>query len=372
MMTARTDDAAARYEREGLFFGASSHDEREEDVERAIEMWIASEAWDKVGEKLADHRYERLVHAPTRLRYALHARDWRGALRWFFPANLPDFSAHGVLALAGLSALAWFWFCSRVGQLGERPKFRAPLYVLALLLGVASVYMTLALVYIEEIFLHFHEKKNAIANAIYFVLGVGLREELSKLVFFAPLLPILRRWGGRREVVACGALVGLGFAAEENIGYFSHGDLATALARFLTANFFHMSTAAISASALYDFASDREKHAQTLSRAFLLVMGIHGLYDFFLSFPKWSFLSMVGFVLISREFLSLVRGLRGTKARGVSLLTRFVVALSVLSGAGFVYGTFVAGPALAARAMAEGLLGLAVIIYFFVQELEGV
>jgi hypothetical protein len=133
-----------------------------------------------------------------------------------------------------------------------------------------------------------------------------------------------------------------------------------------------MSTAAISASALYDFASDREKHTPTLSRAFLLVMGIHGLYDFFLSFPKWSFLSMVGFVLISREFLSLVRGLRGTTTRGVALLTRFVVALSVLSGAGFVYGTFVAGPGLAALAMAEGLLGLAVIIYFFVQELEAV
>src|SRR5206468_8875792 len=138
-------------------------------------------------------------------------------------------------------------------------------------------------------------------------LGVGLREELSKLIFFAPLLPIIRKWGGRREVVACGALVGLGFAAEENIGYFDHGSLATALVRFLTANFFHMSTAAISATALYDFSFDREKHTPTLSRAFLLVMGIHGLYDFFLSFPKWSFLSMVGFVLISRQFLALVR-----------------------------------------------------------------
>jgi len=334
-------------------------------------MWIGAEQWDKVGERLADPRYDRLVHAPTRLRYALHARDWKGAARWFLPANLPDWSP-GIIGLAGLSALAWFWFCSRIGQLGERPKFRAPLYVAALLLGVASVYLTLAIVYVEEVFLHFHEKKNAIANAIYFVLGVGLREELSKLLFFAPLLPIIRKWGGRREVVACGALVGLGFAAEENIGYFDHGSLSTALVRFLTANFFHMSTAAISASALYDFASDRERHTPTLSRAFLLVMGIHGLYDFFLSFPKWSFLSMVGFVLISRQFLGLVRDLRGTKARGVTLLTRFVVALSTLAGAGFVYGTFLAGPAMALRAMAEGLLDLAIIIYFFVQELEAV
>jgi protease PrsW len=339
-------------------------------------MWMAAGEWDKVGARLKDPRYDRHVTAPTRLRYALHARDWRGALRWFFPANVSHATA-SVYALAGLAALLWFWFCARIGQLGERPKLRLPLYVGAVLLGVASVFLTVAFIFVEEEFLHFREKKNAIADVIYFTLGVGLREELSKLVFFAPLIPIIRKFkGGKREVLACGALVGLGFAAEENVSYFGNGSLSVALVRFLTANFFHMSTAAISAMALDDFVRDREAHAQTLSRALFTVIAIHGLYDFFISnhdVAKWSFLSMVSLVLLARQFLSLVRGLRGDRggrAHGVPLLTRFVISLAVLTGASFVYATFIAGPTLAARAMAEGLLGEAIIVYFFVQELQ--
>ena len=35
-----------------------------------------------------------------------------------------------------------------------------------------------------------------------FVFGVGLREEASKLLLFVPLLPLLRRWGDRLDVLA--------------------------------------------------------------------------------------------------------------------------------------------------------------------------
>ncbi len=368
MRSGKITDAAARYEKEGLAFRTAT-DERAGDAEHAIGLWMAAADWDKVGEKLRDPRYDGLIHASTRLQYALHVRDWGGAIRWFLPANVSR-ATPGIYALAGSAGLLWFWFCARIGQMGERKKLRVPLYIAAFVLGVGSVFMTLAILHLEEEFLHFVEKKNAIADVIYWVLGVGLREELSKLVFFLPLLPFIRKWGGRREVLTCGALVGLGFAAEENINYFIGHDVSVALGRFLLANLFHMSLAAISATALYDFVSDREKHTQTLSRAFATVVIAHGLYDFFIGQKNLSFLSIVAFVFIARQFFGLVRDLRGRERGGPSLLVRFVLSLAILTGVSFVYGTLIAGPALAARALSAGLLAEAIIIYFFVQELE--
>jgi RsiW-degrading membrane proteinase PrsW (M82 family) len=366
--TGQTTEAAARFDREGIHFPGTK-DDRADDIERALQIWIGAGEWDKVAERLRDPRYAPFVDAQLRYHYALHAHDFIGAIRWFFPANVSR-ATPGVYALAALSGLLWFWFCARIGQMGEKKKLRIPLYVGAFALGVASIAMTVAIIEVEETYLHFVEKKNAIADLIYFVFGVGLREELSKLVFFAPLLLVTRRWGGRREVVTCGALVGLGFAAEENIGYFSGHSITVALPRFLLANLFHISLAAISATALDDFFRDRENNTQALSRAFLTVVVAHGLYDFFIGQPNLSFLTIVSFVWIARQFFHLVRSLRGRERGGPPLLARFVFSLAILTGASFIYGTFVAGPALAARAMAAGLLAEAIIIYFFVQELE--
>ena len=144
-----------------------------------------------------------------------------------------------------------------------RPRVRLPFYVLAFVLGIASVSLTLVFVVLEEVFLKMNETGDPLRDLLFFTFGVGLREEISKLVFFAPLLPLLRRANCTRlDVLICGALVGLGFAAEENLSYLHQGDLSTAMARFLTANFFHMSMTAILAGA-----SDQATAPQTNSWA---------------------------------------------------------------------------------------------------------
>src|SRR5205823_5797400 len=72
------------------------------------------------------------------------------------------------------------------------------------------------------------------------------------IVLFLPLVPALLRRGSRIEAMTCGALVGLGFAAEENIGYFHRFGAQATLPRFLTANFFHMSLTAVVALSVFD------------------------------------------------------------------------------------------------------------------------
>jgi RsiW-degrading membrane proteinase PrsW (M82 family) len=301
---------------------------------------------------------------------AIHERDWASAVRWFFPSQYEK-TTTAIWLLAGLSGLVWFAFCALVGRVVERPKLRVPLYLAAFALGVASTYLTIAISIVELTVLHFTEKGQAAADAIYYVFGVGLREEASKALLFLPLLPVLKRFGTRRDALACGALVGLGFAAEENLGYFQLG-LSTALARFLTANFLHLSTTGIVAVALDDAARGREDEATGWSQTIPLVVLTHGMYDFFLSSDSMggtSFLAMFCFVLLARRFVNVIRQLPGREG---PLLPFFVVGLAVVAGGTFVYASTLVGTAEAANAIAIGALGLAIVAYMFGRELGSV
>jgi RsiW-degrading membrane proteinase PrsW (M82 family) len=358
----REDDAADRFARE-----ASSFDDRTGDVDAACALWINAGDFDRLERAFSDPRFARQVRPELRLQEAVRRHDWASAARWFLPAQYGD-ATPGILVLVLVSGLVWFTLCIQMGLVDERPRFRVPLYLAAFVLGVASTYVTMALGLVEQAF-GFDEKGQPIADAIYFVVGVGLREELSKVLLLLPLVPIILRWGRRREALACGALVGLGFAAEENISYF-HMGLSTALARFLTANFLHVSTTGIAAVAIDDAVRGREASDGDLSRALMTVVVAHGLYDFFLSSGSvsgGSFFSMVVFIFLARRFVGALRDLPG---REKPLLRSFCVGLAVVAGATFIYASALVGPASAAMALTGGALGLALVAMVFLQELR--
>jgi hypothetical protein len=358
-------EAAKRFAREGTAFA-----DRREDVDEACRIWAAKNDWEALAAALAQPRFSSQVSAAMRMEEATHRRDWLGVVRWFFPAQYEG-TTLSVALLAGLAGLVWLVICGVMGRVDERPALRAPLYLSAFGLGVASTYLTLALVLVEENSLHLVERGQPASDAIYFVLGVGLREELSKMLLLLPLVPIIKRWGRRREALTCGALVGLGFAAEENINYF-HLGLSTALARFLTANFLHISTTGMVAVALDDAARGRSDEATSLSRTLPLVVLAHGMWDFLASGGSMVFgefgpyLSMVTFVFLARRFGDVIRGLPGREG---PLLRVFSVGLAVVAGGTFVYASSLVGPSHAAAALAGGALGVAIVIYVFAQEL---
>ncbi|HLK37681.1 MAG TPA: PrsW family glutamic-type intramembrane protease [Polyangiaceae bacterium] len=359
------ETAAERYAREAGAFG-----DRREDAERASAIWIEAGHWDRLAEALGSPTFVRQVGADVRHREALHRHDWLAAMRWFFPAQYEG-ATLGVLALASISGLAWFVICAQVGLVRERWRMRVPLYVAAFVLGVASTYVVLGVAALEQGLLGLREKGNPLQDAIYFVVGVGLREELAKALLLLPLVPIVRTWGRRREALACGALVGLGFAAEENLGYF-HTAPSAAFARFLTANFLHVSTTGLVAVAIDDAARGREDRPGDLSRTLMLVIAAHGLYDFFLSSAPVegsSFLSMLVFIFLTRRFVDVLRTLPGREG---PLLYLFGVGLVVVAGASFVYACAWVGPQHAAVALLEGGLGVGIVIFVFIQELANI
>jgi RsiW-degrading membrane proteinase PrsW (M82 family) len=363
----RSAQAADLFEREGTAFP-----DRADDVDIALDLWMDLDDWDTVRDRMKDARIRARAQPETRARIAVHERDWMGAAKWTalgYKTRLAPWS----VAMSAVAALAWGLFCSRLGKFGERPARRLAFYVAAFVLGVVSIVPTVLLITVEETKLRLVETGDAARDILFFVFGVGLREEGSKLLLFAALLPFLRKWGDKLDVLVCGALVGLGFAAEENLGYLASGDLQTGLGRFLTANFFHMAMTGTLAAALDDFVSKPDDRAQEFSRTALMVIGMHGAYDFLLSHAEYggSYIAMAVFFFLTRVFLGALDGARRKVDRGLSLRQAFVFAAAVVTGVSAVHASLSVGPAAAATAMAEGLLGEAIIFFVFVRELRG-
>jgi RsiW-degrading membrane proteinase PrsW (M82 family) len=361
------EEAATRLEREGI-----SHASRRADLDRAMDLFLDLGRWDYVRERLNDPAVQRAVDAHTHYRVAVHDRNWKRAAKYHLLMLKPRWQL-GPLLMSLVTALAWGVFCARLGHLGQRPKFRVPLYLAAFVLGVLSIAPTLTLISVEEAALQLKESGDPLRDLLFFVFGVGFREEFSKLLLFLPLVPILRRHGDRLDVAVCGALVGLGFAAEENVGYLTTGALSTGLSRFLTANFFHMALTGTLALATVDFFSDTEKHAHTLSKTALMVIGMHGLYDFLLTHGEFggSYLAMTIFVILTRVFLTAVQDVRRGAGRGLSLTHTFVLSTAVVTGATYVYAASAVGYGLGLAVLAQGLLGIAIMLFVFLRTLRG-
>lgn len=330
---------------------------------------MTEENWGAIRERLDDRRWNDAIRPHVRHQVALQDGQWLSSARWLLVDTLrPELAPLLVALVAGLM---WFLFVARLGKLNERPVFRTAVLLVAFLLGVASIAPTLLLIMVEEHFLHLEETGDLVRDAIYFTAGVGLREEASKLLMFAPLLLVLRRWGSRLDVLACGAMVGLGFATEENLNYFAADAGASALGRFLTANFLHMSMTALCADALDHFLRRPAERSMDFTVTFLTVVCMHGAYDFFAAnqaVGELSFLSVLVFILLTRNFLNAVRQTRGRPDANDKFLRRLVQAVAVVAGASFVYACSEVGPAAAAAVLAVGLLGDAIIIYVFVHE----
>jgi RsiW-degrading membrane proteinase PrsW (M82 family) len=359
-------EAARRLEREGLAYP----EDAARDLRAALAVYVDHDAWNEVRRRAHDPRYRRAIDASLRLDLALHDRDWAGILVWLWPAGYVA-TKPWPIGLAILSAVLWLIITTRLGRIGDPARGRALLYTAAFLLGILSIYPTLLVAVLEEEILHFRVINQLVPDAIYFIFGVGLREEAAKLLLFLPLLPVLLRRGSRIEAMTCGALVGLGFAAEENVGYFSHSVPSVALARFLTANFLHMSLTALIALSVYDGKRGRSTSHDRFNVMFPLVVLIHGAYDFFLSdseIGNLSLISMLLLILVARQFLRQLL-IASSRMEEEGVLRLFVWSLTLLTGVSYIYATTLAGPLLALRLMAVGGLGVAFLIYIFVREL---
>ncbi|MCH8528834.1 MAG: PrsW family intramembrane metalloprotease [Kiritimatiellae bacterium] len=171
---------------------------------------------------------------------------------------------------------------------GLRPiRFWVPA---ALAMGWMSTWPTvMSMIWMEERFGFVEPSGNDFFEALLFhTLSVGIREELFKLLLFSPLLIVIRRDRQRGELDALmlGAMTGLGFAVEENLGYFA-GTLAGGIStsRFVSATLLHAMLTGTAGLALYRAVRDPGKWLADSITVLAMVIGLHGLYNALLSAP---------------------------------------------------------------------------------------
>lgn len=211
----------------------------------------------------------------------------------------------GTLAVAVLAALIWYVILVMHGVRG-RWRWVAPL--LPLMAGIFSVWPVFLADSWQEMALGMKEDAPFPYDLWYQIGGVGMREELSKLLLaslFMPWLLYERPAGGALMI---GAFVGLGFALEENINYYLEYEGGVAVVRFFSANFFHAAMTGLTTHALYGLLSSRFGSADVFLATFLGVVAAHGTYNFLHGgIEDGSFFATMVLALVSWRFLDLVQ-----------------------------------------------------------------
>jgi RsiW-degrading membrane proteinase PrsW (M82 family) len=123
------------------------------------------------------------------------------------------------------------------------------------------------------------------------MIGVGLIEEISKLIIPAVILLLLPRYRSPANGLLVGVAAGAGFAALETMGYAfttllsTRGSVTDTVDELLLRGFLspagHMAWTGIAATALYTAAASgrRRRRVAEFAVAFVVAVGLHALWD---------------------------------------------------------------------------------------------
>jgi protease PrsW len=295
-MEGKYQEALAAYER-----GAADAETGQDSMRRALELCRFREWQDKAAALYARPGWRDAVleDRPEIRRAAyettLFTSDWRGLFYLLTLGVLERLESleWGVLALVG--GIVWFLTLHAGGGV---PLRRLWLGLAAVLLGLFSIPVT-----------HFFEMLqvkwagppagDGLSDFFYCISGIGLREELAKLLCFLPLLLFLRKSSPQVALVTA-SCTGLGFAAFENIHYFN-ADMAAAYPRFVTANFIHIALTGACGFALWQAIRNPARHLQHFTTVFVAAVLFHGLWDWSPEDERmagdFQFVKLVGLIL---------------------------------------------------------------------------
>lgn len=305
------------------------------------------------------------------LRSLAEQGEW-GQLWWTLPRVVYHHKHLGPVVLSAITACCWLVFLWQAMRTPGLRELRLWCALIAIPLGVLSIWPTLFFDYWLEHAWNLRESKELIPGVRYFVLSVGLREELAKLLCLLPLMPLLLRINDELTTLLVSGCVGLGFAIEENINYFINSGGTSTLGRFLTANPLHITLTALAGLALYRALRNPKGWTSHSLGVFGMLVFAHGLYDAFIIVPalaEYSLFTMIIFALVIYQFFHELRALRPAQGDTISLSANFLCGVSVLTASTFVYLSATLGMSVAFDTLASGVTGLAVMVYLFLREM---
>lgn len=291
-------------------------------------------------ERMDTAAFQNAADAYQRYTYHLKQGRYLAMLPPLIETQLGKYRTKFVLAALAVG-LCWLVLLAMLAQADSWSRMHWLLGALALPLGALSAYLTIVVLLITEEFIPFGKLEATTINLLLEnVLGVGLREELLKLLCFLPLVPaLLYTRAPATVVIAVGALIGLGFAVEENIAYYIEAGGGAVVARYLTANFFHMTLSGFAGYYLVRAIQSRTVEGWTdFAAGLLLIIGVHGLYDFLLGgvFERSGEVALILHLALTYQFLSLFaeQADHGPR-RWLPLGYVFTASLVLLAGIGF-------------------------------------
>jgi protease PrsW len=238
---------------------------------------------------------------PSSLRYRVYFLGGNiGAFYLLHFANM-----FGTLPLWGiLGALlilfTWLFFLRKL-------SFLAPVrwlhFILAVGIGAFLAMLSWLLYEFYHDILFFDTNGETANDFLYCFLGIGLIEELVKLIPFLVILRFTKIIRKPVDYLLIASAAGLGFAFFENLLYISQYGLDVIHARALTSSVSHMATSAIVA---YGFVLVRYRYPQhwwIVPVFFLAAVLAHGFYDFWLMNEKMRSLSIVTLFFYLTEIL---------------------------------------------------------------------
>ncbi len=244
-----------------------------------------------------------------------------------------------VIPLTLLVACLWFIIILKICQV---PAWHHPaLYfgIAGFFLGVLSTTFTLFAVVWQEEIIGLALDGESLNDLIVYVCGVGVREEVIKLLFFLPLTPFLYRLRDPQVVLVAASCVGLGFAVQENLGYFGEQG-SGAFGRFVTANFFHIALTGTLGFAFCRFLYSPKADWDHFLMTFIIVIIAHGVYDYFGAKDGYVF-AIILFGWFCYHYFALVARHCSEKRLEISPLGVFVIGCALILGISIITLAFV-------------------------------
>lgn len=218
----------------------------------------------------------------------------------FTPYSITDFQLDeflmsiALLALALAPAAAIIWYIYTKDEYEREP---AGLLFVAFLLGIVSIVPALIGGAIGE-HLGVGTSINIFMTAIYAFIVVALSEELAKFIFLRGYLFRKPDFNEPFDGIVYAVMVGMGFAAFENIVYVAGGGLEVALLRMFTAVPAHAAFGVIMGYYVGMAKFDERNRNKLLLKGLFWAVIAHGAYDFFLMQERFEALGVVAFIVL--------------------------------------------------------------------------
>jgi RsiW-degrading membrane proteinase PrsW (M82 family) len=265
-------------------------------------------------------------------RIIVAAGDWRGLLRHAWSHFCRGLARPQWLVLTLVMAAVWL---VTIGLVCGIRRADWLLCWLALVTGALGVVPVLVMAVLQNRLSSLQENGTALNDLIFYVSGVGLREELGKLIAFLPLLLFLRRAtpGTCFAVASC---CGLGFAVAENLSYLSASMGLAALPRFLTANFLHLALTGLCGGYLCLAIRWSRSFFHQFSTVLLGSVLAHGIYDWSISGasgPEGSAIHFFCFLAIAWHYFQTLHRFSDRSASDAQPEAIWVMGVAFLSAA---------------------------------------